>query len=185
MKKIIFWYGSLLWAEWWNKTLNRKIYSNDLKYIEVKWFKRVWNYTNPIIFLDEPKKIYWWVFLDIIEDSKSILNWYGLEVSDYEFELIKQREKWYKMLNITKNIINPLKWYEYFTSYLINKNNNNWLNNIIARKYVDFVEAIVNNYSKDFILKYRKSTSVIKFHIKDWDYKFVDNNINKATWRIC
>jgi hypothetical protein len=31
---------------------------------------------------------------------------------------------------------------------------------------------------------YRKSTEKINYILKDGEYKFLDNDINKATWRI-
>ena len=184
MKKIIFWYGSLLSAEWWNRTLERKVTNNDLIYLELKWFKRVWSYTNPIIFINEQNKIYWGVFLDIIEDNDSIINWYWVELSDKEFNLIERREKWYKMLDITDFIVNKDNSYKYFTSYLINKNIKNNYNKVIPKKYYDFVEDILKKQSNKFIDMYRELTEKINYILKDGEYKFLDNDINKATWRI-
>lgn len=181
MKKVIIWYGSLLSSEGWNKTLSRKVNDSDMMYIELKWYKRLWSCTNPLKF-ENDENIYWWVFLDIIEDENSILNAFWVEVSDEEFNLISIREKPYKMEDVTNYVLNKKEWYVYYISYLIDKNQSYWVENVIPKKYYDFVENILDKLWEDFRKQYNKSTIKPSYNLKEGEYKFLDPEINKLTW---
>ena len=113
MKKVIFGYGSLLFPEWRNKTFKRKIDWDDMIYLELQWFKRIWSPTSLIKSKNkEDNKIYNGLFLDIIEAKNDSVNWFWVIVNDEEFEAIKMREKTYKMLDITDKIKNKKSNYD-------------------------------------------------------------------------
>ncbi len=181
MWKIIFWYWSLLSASWWNSTLNRKITKNDLEYLELKWFKRIWTPTIKISF-ENSDFIYNWVFLDIVKCKNSIVNWYGLEVSDEEFELISKRESAYSMIDVSDKISPKKPWFKYFTSYMNNKNQE--LNNsIIPKKYHDTILDILQNKSEDFREKFYENLEKPDFDFVDWFYHFCDEKVNHYSGR--
>ena len=181
MKKIIFGYGSLLFPEWWNKTLKRKITWEDMIYLELQWFKRIWSPTSLIKFQN---KIYNWLFLDIIESNDNFVNGFWVVVNDEEFNLIEMREKTYKMIDITEKIKNKSNNFLYYTAYLIDKNPNSKYGVVLPKKYYDFVETNLEKMSNEFIKNYRENTENNRnYKILDWNYVFVDEDINKVTWR--
>ena len=184
MDKIIVWYGSLLFLDWWKKTIKRKLTENDLIYTELLNFKRIWSYTSDIKSLND-NKLYCWVFLDIEKDESFSINVCGLKVTDNEFDDISLREKTYDMIDITENIKNPIKWYRYFTAYLKDKNKKCNKEKVIPKKYIDFINENLKKFDKKFQNKYYSTTFWEEnFRKLEWDYIFLDNDINKATWRI-
>ena len=183
MRKIILGYGSLLSAKWWKNTLKR-VEEKDLIYTKLKWFKRIWSYTSDIFLTDE-NKVYGWVFLDIEKDKKFEIDTFWVIVDDEEFEKIRLREKTYDMIDVTENIKNPIKWYRYFTAYLKDKNKKCNKEKVIPWKYLDFVAEILIQYGDEFRKKFYDTTFWLKnFAIKSGNYKFIDDEINKNTWKI-
>lgn len=181
MKKIVFWYWSLLSAESWNSTLNRKIKESDLIYLELNYFKRCWTPVTKIIINDE--KYYNWVFLDIVESDKWFVNWYWLELSDSEFEMLTKRESAYNMIDITKFISQKKAWYIYYTSYINDKNKYyDYDNLVIPKKYHDLINSILDLKDKEFKIKYESSIESHNYKIIDWNYDFWDPIINFYTW---
>lgn len=185
MKKIIFWYWSLLTASWWNSTLKREIKDEDLIYLELDWYKRVWTPTIEIKF-ENKKTSYNWVFLDIKKCNKCFVNWYWVEVLDNEFDMISKRELAYEMIDVTNNIKNKKPWYQYYTAFIKLKNKNICYESddsyIIPKKYHDKIMNVLDTQTKEFKTNYLKNTSKPSYKLLDWFYNFCNPLIDYYTW---
>ncbi len=182
MKKVIFWYGSLLSTDGWNKTLKRKITEKDLIFLTLKWYKRTWTNTSLIMFLDT-NEVYYWCFLNLKKDDDFFVEWFWVVVNDEEFELIKTREKTYDMIDITDSIVEKKDGYRYYAAYLEKWYDSKWYEKVIPWKYLDFVNKAVAKLWKEFKRKYDNAMCKNDCKIVYWDYKFLDEEINKASWR--
>jgi len=184
MKKVIFWYWSLLSASWWNSTLKREVSEDDMIYLELQWYKRVWTPTIEITFEDK-KTCYNWVFLDIKKCKNCFVNGYWLVVSDDEFDMISKRELAYEMIDVTDNIKQKQDWYSYFTAYIKLKNDDVCYESdesyIIPKKYHDLIMWILDKKPEEFRKNYLNNTNEPNYKLLDWFYNFCNPIVDYYT----
>jgi hypothetical protein len=61
------------------------------------------------------------------------------------------------MIDISTNIRNKRDDYNYYTSYVLNKEKNNSSKSVIPKKYHDYIEKILNNQCEIFKENYNNN----------------------------
>jgi len=183
-RKYIFGYGSLIHPQSIARTLDREISQDELIIKKLHGFVRSWQLVDHVVMKNNPDEQVEAVFLDITPMKNRWVNGVLFEVNDKELERFDQREKNYSRVNITDFMNNDYQDVLVYT--YIGKNNyliSNFSNPNIMKKYMSTVENGLKFWNNDFVSDFKASTLKHSLHMKDGEYKFLDESQNKVTGR--
>lgn len=170
----IFGYGSLINEASLAKTIGREIRLSDSDVVQVKGFKRVWNYKVKVESL-LLSKIVEATYLNLVTSKDSYVNGVIIKVTKDEFEKLKLREKYYSVIEVSEKIIDK-KYEKVYTflcedkKYIAEKGDENA---VIMKKYIDMVESGCKNIGDSFLKEFIETTDSKNFEIIDGEYKFI------------
>ncbi|HLP64746.1 gamma-glutamylcyclotransferase family protein [Flavobacterium sp.] len=175
MSTYIFGYGSLVNLESLEKTIKRKLKPNEIHPVTLNGYTRVWNYTAKI-FAAELNKEITAVYLNIAPFHNSSLNGIVFEVSDSELELLKKRELFYSLVDITANVkfdgnVKVFTFICYDKQHLTDYDTKCF----VMKKYIDIVNSGFESISENFLTEYNKTTQPQPYKVISGDYTFVSS----------
>jgi hypothetical protein len=133
----------------------------------------VWNYTSKIMATELNKEITA-VYLNIAPFHNSSLNGIVFEVSDSELELLKKRERFYSLVDITSNVkfdknIPIFTFICYDKQHLTDYDTKGY----VMKKYIDIVNSGFESISEHFLTEYNKTTQPQPYKVITGDYTFL------------
>ena len=160
-------YGSLLCAEGWNRTLERKIEQKDLEPVEVEGFVRTWSAGAPVVFEGEDTPSIA-VFLDVTPVQGRNINAFALSLDEREFEMIRKREKGYEMIDVTERIPSAEPGSRYFMAMVADgkKMRKPCAECFVPAAYEAFVKKCLARLSADFARTFWRTTEPPSFRRK-------------------
>lgn len=172
MSTFIFGYGSLINIESLQKTINRKLQANEIFPVQLNGFTRIWNYKAKVFSTKLNKEIDA-VYLNIAPFHDSFINGIVFEVNEEELELLKKRERYYSMVEVTPHIKfdQNAKIYTficYDRLHLAAFHTPCY----VLQKYINIVEEGCTNISPNFKTVYDLTTQNIPFEVLEGDYQF-------------
>lgn len=184
MKNYIFGYGSLINLESVAKTLGRIVNDNEVLIVDVKNFSRLWRLVVPVIVNEYRNKPVNAVFLDIADQGGEELNGILIEVSIDELKKLDIREKYYRRIDITKNIRPQVQDGKVFTyqgnpEFFVE----NFNNPVVLTQYLNIVDKGIRHWGKEFFNNFIATTQPCNFRMIDGTYKFYDKEQNILTGR--